>query len=206
MPMMLAMALFAQTAAPQNETEAEAMKCVEAVVEVNQTESISRMRANAETVYYLMQAAHATAGDDPDALFARFEELSVKLDDLPKPSPAQAEAQARQCDVRFPLARKELATLPADRFKAEVMCITVLPMVEDFATGLQEQNHDAAEPLRWKRLIGILNSRLEDDVMGSHGYTSYEQKSALIGAQFSASLQVGNIYAIARACEILEKD
>ncbi len=204
MPTLLALAAQAATPALDADTSKAAMACASAVAVVNDDANVPRMRAYAEVEYYLMTAAAADVhwqGITPRALAPRLDQRARELVSMVRPERGNAEALVRECDTRFPVARKTNVALPGDAFEQDIFCPITLQPVVNFAEHLKTSGIDLSEYPRWKRVSAIIGERHDQGELATRGFDSPQKIYSLFDRQYAASLEIGNVYSIGLACE-----
>lgn len=106
-----------------------------------------------------------------------------------------------ECDRRFPLARRRDVTLPPERGQRDLMCMAVWRVIEGFAATLPAVGGDVEELKRLSALGPAIKARVSRDDLARHGGDSEAKIAELLDNQYNATLNFGNVEAVARACE-----
>lgn len=191
--MLLALALLAQ-ATPLNAEATAALECRSALITLHEE---TPMMGAAITSYYTMEAAKADSGGKP------FLDRTIELigRDAPPVGPADAARVLAACDARFPLARRAgPATLPADSFDRDVVCLGAVGMMLGAAGADTAATGDATEEKRLQAVMRAYDARLSQPVLDSHGLKSADAFQLALGTHLMASLELGNLDVLVRAC------
>lgn len=195
--MLLALALLAQTAPTLETDNARAGLTCAMAVSVGETNA-PPIRLTAQVSAFMMEAAKASPNGKP--FLDRVTELSNE-DSRTLPSLEAAKALLPLCDKRFPLARANgTATLPTDSFRRDLMCLGTLSLLLGAAQELEKQNGDAGPLDKIQSALAPVSDRLNDDVVTAHGIADEKQFANAMGEQVKASLALGNVEVVARAC------
>lgn len=189
--------LLAQTATLPTDTFDAAKICARATVIAN-TGQKSPLHLTSQYVFYMTHAARANSGGQ--ALMDRLKELSSAT-----PAGEMSEAESRTltaaCEKRF--ARPQTVTaaqLPKDGFQRDVMCFSMLSLLQGAAQEVKTSSGDDASLARIEAALNPLLVRLTDEELTKRGLDGDDKFLKLLGDQLAASLALGEPIAVAAAC------
>lgn len=190
-------ALLQQAPALDADTYRAAMTCRTAgSVEAVNARSLPMM---AEVAYFTMIAARETNG--PGSVMDRMDRINSDASPAAGVTPGNSAALMAACLRRFPLARRSTpAPLPAGAFERDVMCAGALSVMVGMAEGMRMHFNDSSDYDRLMPLMGPYTSRAEAR-MAERGVTDEATMRREVDDQLAATLDLGNLDAIVRACE-----
>lgn len=190
--MLLALALYAQDI-PLNAPATEAVKCAQALSATFET-SAEKGRVMTQSFYFLMRAAEADPGKDGKNLIDRTGDVA-KI--FARDRPTANAALLAQCDQRQPLARANgPSRLPAPGFDRDLMCVSVA----SYLGGLLEGSQLTLPGLDLKAIGDRYADRIPNSVLDQRNIRTDKEMSDALAAGLRASLNFGNMEAVARAC------
>lgn len=196
--LMLLAALIQATPAPALTPDPvqAALTCREALVTGLATLSFETA---AQFSYFSMQAARALPGNED--YFQRMNAVQTSVS--PGVSRENAGPLREACDRRFPLARRtDPVALPGAVWERDLMCAGVTTVLMGTARAHGERTGDTAPYDRLRAIALRFQPRVAAG-MAEHGVNP-ETLRRVIGDQIFASLDIGNAWAIAMACEARE--
>jgi hypothetical protein len=198
--MLILLALAIQTAPVSTPAAETAMKCASAVVATN-GESAPSLRATSHFMYFAMQAAKDDPGDRP--FLDRVAELVASI-----PAKGGLESEAAKtliagCDRSYPLARAATPPrLPATAFDRDVMCLGALSVLRGPAEELRGNGPDGSAAARIDAALKPLAQRFDGEALARRGIVGEAAFVTALEGQLKASLALGNIQTIGRACGV----
>lgn len=188
MPMLLMMALAAQTVTLSADTREAAITCGAAYVasapERNTTQTVM-------VAYFAMAAARvdATADQFMDKTIAGMEPMAARVPSIGK----NVDALLAECHKRFPAAwATKPVTLPRDDYERRLMCVSTAGTLSGIVGA------STPEGLRLSRRFGPLVTDAEMTARGVKGADAY---GAEVARALAVSIDLGTLQAIARSCE-----
>lgn len=194
LPPILPLALALQTATLAADPHQAALTCTASMSKTPDGRTVLQRSATAS--YLLVQAA--LANPNGGGFFSRLEAIAAESAAVPRLSDAEAAALLAQCTARFPRARHDGAVaLPADPVERDVTCMSALSTIGGSAQAIGAEAQ--ADSARYSAASDVYGARISAG-LASKGYPGEDAAEAFIGGVVTASLKLGNSWAIANAC------
>lgn len=198
--MLTLLALAIQAATVSTPAAEAAMKCSTAAVATS-SEVRPSLQATAHFMYFIMQAAKEDSGGKP--FLVRVGELAGAPQGEQLPTAEAARTLVAGCDRRYPLA--DAATtprLPANAFERDMMCLGALSILKGGAEDMRDKSVDRGAIGRIDTVLVPIHQRINDETLAQRGVTTQEAFVTALGEQIEASLELGNLLTVARACGV----
>ena len=198
--MLTLLALAIQTASVPTPSAETALKCGSAIIATN-GESMPSLQTTSHFMYFVMQAAKADPAGKP--FFDRMTELVASITKGEALAPEAAKTLIASCDRSYPLARPSVPPrLPANAFDRDVMCLGALSVLRGPAEELRGSGPDGSAAARIDAALKPLAQRFDREALARRGIVGEAAFLSAMEEQLKASLSLGNIQTIGRACGV----
>lgn len=203
--MMTLLALMAQTVTLDADPYIAAQTC--AVATVQSIVARDRGFTNwTQTMFYMLHGARTRPADTP--MLDRITDM-LDADTFRRPV---SEAEQTRAKLLVPICEKRFARpvsttaaqLPAEAVERDMMCLSVLLMLEGGATVLRSKSPDDPWLDRIEPLFEPIKARLDSEVMARKNIKNMSDFIAWHDRQLAASVDLGDPLAVARACGLRE--